>query len=157
MAKLKLSSPLVAEREPIFSVRFIVALVLIVLGVAWIAYYYLGVHPSDHGFSYPESDYRGLTPLRHLKDWNYLIGFGLLFLGLIVSADRSTPLGRGRGVAASMVACFIIGLLWICVYYIFSGQSYWDKVPVFNDLDQKNLIVGIAWMAVGFAFATHWE
>jgi len=30
-------------RGPVFSVRFIVALVLIVGGIAWIAYYYLAV------------------------------------------------------------------------------------------------------------------
>jgi fatty acid desaturase len=160
VAKLKLSesrSPFEREREPVLSVRFIVALVLIALGIAWIAYYYLGVHPSDHSYSHPESDFRGLTPLRHLKDWNYLIGFALLFAGLVVAAHPSTPLGRGRGVATAMVACFVIGLLWICLYYIFSGQSYFAKIPVFNDLDQKNLLVGIAWMAVGFAYATRWE
>ena len=31
------------------------------------------------------------------------------------------------------------------------------KVPIFNDLDQYNLMVGIGFMAVGFAFATRWE
>ena len=31
-----------------------------------------------------------------LGDWNYLIGFGLLLVGLMVSAHPSTPLGRGR-------------------------------------------------------------
>ena len=33
-----------------------------------------------------------------LGDWNYLIGFGLIFLGLALSAHPSTPLGRGRAV-----------------------------------------------------------
>ena len=28
---------------------------------------------------------------------------------------------------------------------------------IFADLDQKNLVVGIAFMAVGFTFATRWE
>ena len=156
MAKLKLShSDLAVERDPVFTPRFIAALVLIALGIAWIVYYYVGVHPHDHSVSYPTKDFKG--PLGHLKDWNYLIGFVLFFLGLIVTAHPDTPLGRNRGVVASMVGCFVIGLLWICAYYIFSGQSYWTKIPVFNDLDQKNLIVGIAWMAVGFAFATRWE
>ena len=32
-----------------------------------------------------------------------------------------------------------------------------SRVAVFNDLGQKNLMVGIAFMAVGFTFATRWE
>jgi len=32
-----------------------------------------------------------------------------------------------------------------------------DKVPVFNDLGQYNLLVGIGFMAVGFSYATRWE
>ena len=57
-----------------------------------------------------------------LKNWNYLIGFGLFFLGLIIAAHPSTPLGRGRGVVIGMLGCFLIGLLWICVYYVFSND-----------------------------------
>jgi hypothetical protein len=159
VAKLKLSTRVDVEREPIITARFAIALVLMALGVAWIVYYYVGVHPGNHQFSYPNvSDYHGLTPLRHLKDWNYLIGFGLFFIGLIVSANPDTPLGRNQGVVVAMLACFIIGLVWICVFYIFSGNdNIWFHIPVFNDLNQKNLLVGIAWMAVGFAFATRWQ
>ena len=32
-----------------------------------------------------------------------------------------------------------------------------SDLPVFNDLGQWNLGVGIAFMAVGFTFATRWE
>ena len=54
-----------------------------------------------------------------------------------------------------MLGCFLIGLLWICTYYVFSNDL--SSIPVFNDLGQKNLVVGIAFMAVGFTFATRWE
>ena len=91
-----------------------------------------------------------------LEDWNYLIGFGLMFLGLVVAAHPSTPLGRNRGVVVGDAGCFLIGLLWICTYYVFTGDHL-DKVPVFNDLGQYNLLVGIGFMAVGFAYATRWE
>ena len=37
-----------------------------------------------------------------------------------------------------------------------SGDNL-PKVPVFNDLDQWNLVVGIGFMAVGFSYATRWE
>ena len=84
------------------------------------------------------------------------VGFGLIMVGLIVAAHPSTPLGRGRGVVITMLSCFIIGLLWICTYYVFTGQHL-DKIPVFNDLGQYNLLVGIGFMAVGFSYATRWE
>jgi hypothetical protein len=54
-----------------------------------------------------------------------------------------------------MLGCFLIGLLWICTFYVFSNNI--TDVPIFNDLGQFNLVVGIAFMAVGFTFATHWE
>jgi hypothetical protein len=87
--------------------------------------------------------------------WNYLIGLGAFMLGLAISAHPTTPLGRGRGVVVGMLACFLTGLLWICVFYVFSDDL--SALPVFNDLGQWNLAVGIAFMAVGFTFATHWE
>ena len=90
-----------------------------------------------------------------LGRWNYAIGLGLLMLGLMVSAHPSTPLGRGRGVVAAMLGCFLVGLLWICTFYVFSDDL--SKIWVFNDLGQWNLVVGIAFMAVGFSFATKWE
>ena len=57
-----------------------------------------------------------------LGRWNYLIGFGLIFLGLAVAANPGTPLGRGRGVVVGMLGCFLIGLVWIVVYYV-TGQT----------------------------------
>ena len=89
-----------------------------------------------------------------LEKWNYLIGFGLIFLGLVVAAHKTTPLGRGRGVVIGMLGCFLIGLIWIVLFY-FIGQD--SSVPVMNDLGQYNLLVGIGFMAVGFSFATKWE
>ena len=79
----------------------------------------------------------------------------LILLGLVVSAHKSTPLGRGRGVVVGMLGCFLIGLIWICVFYAVANSD--SQPPVINDLDQKNLFVGIAFMAVGFSFATKWE
>jgi hypothetical protein len=39
---------------------------------------------------------------------------------------------------------------------VLSGDQL-PNVPIFNDLGQYNLMVGIGFMAVGFAFATRWE
>ena len=152
-SKTKQQDPLAPARGPRFSVRFLIALLLMVVGIAWIVYYYTVVRVDPAVVPAPEAG----SPkfMADLGDWNYLIGFGMLFVGLVVSAHPSTPLGRGRGVVVGMLGCFLIGLLWICTYYVFSNNL--DDVPVFNDLGQYNLLVGIAFMAVGFTYATRWE
>jgi len=53
-----------------------------------------------------------------------------------------------------MLGCFLIGLVWIVLYYIV-GQN--GSMPFVRDLTQYNLLVGIGFMAVGFVYATHWE
>ena len=141
------------EKTRLFSVRFLISLLLIVLGIGWLVFYYTQARGNPLAFPPVEGSPKAVADL---GDWNYAIGFGLLMLGLIVSAHPSTPLGRGRGVVVGMLACFLIGLLWICTYYVISGNQL-AKVPVFNDLSQYNLLVGIGFMAVGFSFATRWE
>lgn len=152
MAKAKID-PLAPARGPILTPRFIVALTLMVLGVVWIAYYYLAVRVDPT--TIPAPDPGSPQFMADLGNWNYLIGFGLLFLGLAIAAHPATPLGRGRGVVIGMLTCFLVGLVWICIYYIFSNDL--SSLPVMNDLQQKNLFVGIGLMAVGFTFATRWE
>ncbi|HYG92360.1 MAG TPA: cell division protein CrgA [Nocardioides sp.] len=147
---------------PVLTVRTILALLLFVGGIAWIVYYYLGVRPTDGWGSInldtgEENPAGGPKFMRDLENWNYAIGFGLIVLGLIVSAHRATPMGRGRGVVVGMLGCFLFGLIWICTYYVVGTTDPPKDVPIFNDLEQKNLIVGIVFMAVGFVFATKWE
>lgn len=131
-----------ADRPATSVARAVLAGLLVVVGIAWMAVYLnLGQDGSTLGW------------MADLNRWNFLIGFGLIFIGLTVAAHPATPLGRGRGVVVAMLACFLIGLIWICVYYIAGNQP----IPVIRDLGQWNLIVGIGFMAVGFVFATHWE
>jgi hypothetical protein len=117
--------------------------VLVAAGIAYVAYYLAAV--VDDG-----------TPkaIADLGDWNYLIGFGVLFLGLVLAAHPGTPLGQGRGVVVGMLGSFLIGLVWIVVYYMTSQSA---NVPVIQDLGNYNLLVGIGFMAVGFVYATRWE
>src|SRR5688572_6831354 len=123
------------------------------IGIAWIVYYYVAVRVDPTVVPAPKAGGPGF--MADLGGWNYVIGFGLLMLGLAVSAAPSTPLGRGRGVVVGMLACFLIGLIWICTFYVFSNDP--SNIPVMNDLEQYNLLVGISFMAVGFTFATRWE
>lgn len=153
MSKPKAKQPdfLEPTRGPAFSARFVVALVLMILGIAWMAYYYAAVRVD------PTSADKAGSPgwMADLGNWNYLIGFVLLFAGLVVAAHPDTPLGRGRGVVVGMLGCFVIGLLWICTFYVISNNI--DAIPVFDDLGQKNLLVGVGFMAIGFVYATRWE
>ena len=142
---------------PLVTPRAVAALLLVVGGIAWIAYYYLGVRADPTAFTKEGKPVGPSGPdfIGDLAKWNYVIGFGAMFLGLVIAAHPSTPLGRGRGVVVGMLGCFLLGLLWICTYYVFSDNL--SDVPVMNDLGQYNLVVGIGFMAVGFTYATRWE
>jgi hypothetical protein len=124
-------------------VRTAVAALLALAGIGWVVYYAFFVYGED-------------TPRRiaDLGDWNFAIGFGLLFLGLVIASHPSTPLGRGRGVVVGMLGCFLVGLLWIVVYYVTSQDL---AVPLIDELGNYNLLVGIGFMAIGFVYATKWE
>lgn len=124
-------------------VRTAVAALVTVLGIAWMAVY---INLAQDG--------EQLTWMGDLGRWNFLIGFSLLFIGLALFANPSTPLGRGRGIVVGMLASFLIGLVWIIVYYM-AGQP--TSIPVIRNLEAYNLIVGIGFMAVGFVYATRWE
>lgn len=146
----KSSQAYVDTDAKIWSVRFLVALLLVAAGIAWVVYYYVGVRPD------PATGAGGSPKaIADLGLWNYAIGIGLFMVGLGFSAHPATPMGRGRGVVIGMLGSFLLGLLWICTFYVFSDDL--SALPVFNDLGQWNLVVGIAFMAVGFSFATRWE
>jgi hypothetical protein len=130
-------------RRPWSLPRTIGCAVLAALGLAWSAVY-LNVASSGGALGW----------MADLGRWNFVIGFGLLFIGLAAAANPGTPLGRGQGVVVGMLACFVIGLAWIVVYYVFAQSG---SVPLLRDLGQYNLVVGIGFMAVGFVYATHWE
>ena len=146
-------------RGPLVTPRSVLALLLILAGIAWLIYYYAGVRPDPTAFTKAGKPVgpSGIGFMGDLKRWNYVIGIGAFLLGLMVAAHPSTPLGRGRGVVVGMLGCFLLGLLWICTYYVMSGATWSDKVWILNDLGQYNLVVGIAFMAVGFTYATRWE
>jgi drug/metabolite transporter (DMT)-like permease len=129
--------------DDISVVRTVVAALLVAVGVAWMVVY-LNV----------AQDGEQLTWMGDLMRWNFLIGFVLVFLGLAVAANPGTPLGRGRGVVVGMLGCFLVGLIWIVVYYM-TGNDL--AIPLMSSLGQYNLVVGIGFMAVGFVYATRWE
>ena len=139
-------------------VRCAIAILLVLAGIAWVAVYTnVAMDAANYvklpGVKKPHTPFPWMSDL---KKWNYLIGFGLAFLGLIVAAHKKTPLGRGRGVVVGMLGCFLLGLVWIVLYY-FVGQDDSVHIPVMDQLQQANLLVGVGFMAVGFTYATKWE
>ena len=139
------NTPSKYDAPPSISVpRTAVAALLVVAGIAWVVVYDFVAYDDPEKVSW----------MYDLADWNWLIGFGLIMVGLVIAAHKSTPLGRGRGVVIGMLGCFLVGLLWIVLYYFTSNQT---DFPLFTDLGQYNLVVGIALMATGFVYATKWE
>lgn len=122
------------------------ALLLVLVGIVWVVVYLTVAGPRTDGTR--------LAWMRDLGRWNYLVGFGLIFVGLGSAAHPSTPLGRGRGVVVGMLGSFLVGVLWIIVYYVTASNL---TLPLLADLAQYNLVVGIGFMAVGFVYATHWK
>ena len=162
MSKLKAKDPLAPIRGPLFSVRFLIAILLIAAGIAWVVMWTLYVrdlYDFEHPLTETPSKPDAWLPVEKLKDWNWAVGFGLMFIGLALSAHPSTPLGRGKGVVVGMLACFLIGLIWICTFYVFADRIGNDpnEIWLLGSLGQLNLMVGIGFMAVGFTFATRWE
>jgi hypothetical protein len=73
-------------------------------------------------------------------------------------AAFTPPTGRSaanlpspRWVAPLMVAMFLLGLLWIVVFYVTRGDF-----PI-GGLGNWNLAVGFAFIAVGFGISTQWR
>lgn len=66
---------------------------------------------------------------------------------------KVAKLGSPAWLAPVMVACFVIGLLYIVIFYI-AGSS----VPVMRDLSALvNVAIGFGFIIVGFALSTKWQ
>ena len=73
-------------------------------------------------------------------------------------AATATPKKKGpspRWLAPLMLALFGLGVLWLVVFYITQGSM--GGLPVAEDLDNANLLVGFGFIVAGFALATQWR
>ncbi len=57
-----------------------------------------------------------------------------------------------RWIAPLMLAMFLIGLVYIVVYYL-AGSN----IPFMESLGNWNILVGFAFIGVGFGLATRWK
>ena len=71
------------------------------------------------------------------------------------SGGPSAPSGPGlvkRYAAPAMLTCWLLGLLWVVLYYVLQ-----EDLPLGGDLGGWNLVIGMGLIGVGFVFATQWE
>jgi hypothetical protein len=93
--------------------------------------------------------------------WNYAIAAAVAFVAMSV-ADRTRPAPEpgkqtivNRWAGPAMVASAIIGLLWIVVFYVVGGTN--TTIPIFTDLGQWNIVIGMGFILAAFGFAMKWE
>lgn len=75
-------------------------------------------------------------------------------------AAYTPPVAQSKAVAALpkrwvppvMVACFVLGLVWIVVFYL-AGTS----IPGMSGLGNWNIVVGMGLFIVGFVLSTQWR
>ncbi|MBK6762394.1 MAG: cell division protein CrgA [Micrococcales bacterium] len=68
-------------------------------------------------------------------------------------SDKRTPvkIGSPRWVAPVMVTLFVLGLIWVCAWYIA------PDAPILGDLGFWNLVGGFTLIAFGFVVSTKWK
>ncbi len=71
-----------------------------------------------------------------------------------VKAEKTPKRPRSTSrvwVAPLMLACWLLGLAWLVVFYV-AGTD----IPVMKDLNNWNLLIGMGLIAVGFIVSTQW-
>lgn len=63
----------------------------------------------------------------------------------------AVKIGSPRWLVPAMVACFVLGLIWVVVYYV-TQTSY----PI-GSLHNWNMAIGFGLIAVGFGLSTRWK
>ena len=64
---------------------------------------------------------------------------------------KPVRIGSGRWVAPTMCTLFLLGLLWIVVFYITRGD-----LPV-DSFGNWNILVGFGFVGAGFVVSTRWK
>ena len=69
-------------------------------------------------------------------------------------APGATPRRRPSPVwlAPLMLALFLIGIVWLVVFYLSEGD-----MPFTGDLGNGNLLIGFGFIVVGFILSTQWR
>ena len=68
---------------------------------------------------------------------------------VVVAPRKKQPSPAGYG--ALVLGAMLVGVIWLVTYYVSEGT-----LPV-DDLRAWNVLVGFAWIALGFALSTQWR
>ena len=66
-------------------------------------------------------------------------------------SKKAVQIGSPRWVAPLMVTFFVLGLLWIVIYYIA------PDAPFIGDLSYWNVVIGFVLIGFGFIVSTKWK
>jgi hypothetical protein len=69
----------------------------------------------------------------------------------VAAETNQLELESPRWLAPTMIAAFLIGLFWIVIFYV--SQT---RYPIPN-IGAWNMVVGFAFIGVGFSLATRWR
>ena len=69
----------------------------------------------------------------------------------VVAETNPLELESPRWLAPTMIAAFLVGLFWIVIFYV--SQT---RFPIPN-IGAWNMVVGFAFIGVGFSLATRWR
>jgi uncharacterized membrane protein (DUF485 family) len=66
-------------------------------------------------------------------------------------AREALPATSPRWLVPVMLTCFILGLLWIVLWYLV------PSMPVMSDLGSWNMLIGFGLIMIGFVLSTRWR
>jgi hypothetical protein len=67
-------------------------------------------------------------------------------------AQKPVRIGSGRWVVPTMIALFLIGLVWIVAFYITQGD-----LPLMREFGNWNILIGFTFIGAGFVVSTRWK
>lgn len=130
------------------------ALLLLVVAICWA----IGAFFTISDRSFPKI---GAIPgLYDIGAWNFAIAAVIALAASSVASrtrpepEPGAPTGN-RYAAPLMIASAVIGLLWIVVFYVISGTDI--TIPVYSDLGDWNIVIGMGFIVAAFGFAMKWE
>lgn len=65
--------------------------------------------------------------------------------------SKDVPTSSPRWLVPAMLACFLVGLLWIVLYYVA------PQMPVLSTFGQWNMVIGFGLIMIGFGLSTKWR
>jgi hypothetical protein len=67
------------------------------------------------------------------------------------TSDKDVPTSSPRWLVPVMLGCFLVGLLWIVLYYVA------PQMPVLSTFGNWNMVIGFGLIMIGFGLSTKWR